>query len=846
MSQSTLTRPRILIVDDVHENLHALIQMLRADYAISAATSGEKALELARADPPPDLVLLDVKMPGMDGYSVLARLKADSATADLPVIFVSALGEASDEARGLALGAADYITKPVNPELLRQRLRTQLELRRHRLGAREPQGASAQPLHEPPELLVVDDVPENVHQLIEVLREDYRIQVASTGATALDIVKGPNPPDLVLLDVLMPGMDGYEVCRHIKSAPASAHIPVIFITVTDALADKLLGFEAGAADYVTKPFDIEEVRARIRTHLELARLRRSLEREVARRTALLRESEEKYRILADYSPNWEYWEAPDGGYLYISPACAEVSGFAPSDFFADSGLMERIIHPEDRALWRAHHQGEAAHAADALRLRIQARDGSERWIEHLCKPVFDETGRFRGRRGSNSDITERHLAEQRLDYLANRDPLTGLPNRALFAELLRQRIEQARQGGNAFALLHLDLDHFKTINESLGHSLGDRLLIEVSERLRAQIGESDTLTRIGGDEFNLIIEPDEQHGGVDLLAQHMIESLNQPFVIAERSLYIGASIGIALYPADGRDGETLLRNADAALHQAKTRGRGCLHFFSPELAGHARARLTLESELRVAIERDELRLHYQPQIDLESGALIGLEALVRWQHPERGMVPPNDFIPFAEESGLVTRLGDWVLREACRQLSAWLREGRGPAQIAVNVSAVQLCRGDLLGSVRAALDASGLDPARLELELTESSLILDRERAFATIAALRALGVQLSIDDFGTGYSSLAYLQQLDVQRLKIDMSFVRDLPTNPANAAIVRAIIALGQSLGLVVIAEGVERADQAERLRAFGCHAMQGYLVSRPLPLEEMTAWLTRDLKG
>jgi diguanylate cyclase (GGDEF)-like protein len=712
-------RPRILIVDDVHENLHALMNILRDEYAITAATSGEKAIELARRRPPPDLILLDIKMPGMDGYSVLAALKTEPATAEIPVIFVTALAEAADEARGLALGAADYITKPVNPELLKTRVRNQIELRRYR---QHPVlfdiSAHADPAH-PPSLLVVDDIPENIHGLLEALKDEYRIMVACNGAQALDAVQGAAPPDLVLLDIMMPGIDGYEVCRRIKATSLGNRIPIIFVTVIDETADKVRGLELGAADYITKPFDIDEVRARIRTHLELARLRRFLEDLVAQRTALLQVSEEKYRILA------------------------------------------------------------------------------------------------------------------------HRDPLTGLPNRVLFAELLAHAILHAERGQSQFALLFLDLDNFKAINESFNHSLGDQLLAEVSRRLQALLPESDSIARIGGDEFNVILDLGDGMS-TDLVAQHMIDALAQPFVLNGNIVYIGTSIGIALYPGDGTDAETLLSHADAALHQAKAQGRGTLRFFSPEMTSRAKHRLTLDAELRRALERQELRLHYQPQVHLVSGEIVGVEALVRWQHPERGMIAPAEFIPLAEESGLVVQIGDWVLHEACRQIRQWSGVGLKPRQMAVNVSAVQLNRGGLVESIKDALEKTGIAPEQLELEITESCVMLDRDRSFKSLAEVKALGVRLSIDDFGTGYSSLGYLQQLKVDQLKVDISFVRDMTTNSGNASIVKAIIALGHSLGLEVIAEGVEEAGQARYLRSLQCDLMQGYFISRPMPADETTGFL------
>jgi PAS domain S-box-containing protein len=435
-------RTSILIVDDVNENLHALMNILRDDYAILAANTGEKALELARRKPQPDLILLDIKMPGMDGYSVLAHLKADPETADIPVIFVTALADAADEARGLAMGVADYIIKPVNPDLLHLRVRIQLELQRHR---RNPRRFDASPVPElPASLLVVDDVPENIHELLDALKDEYRIMVANSGPKALELVQGATPPDLVLLDVVMPDMDGYEVCKRIKATAAGNGIPVIFVTVVDAAEQKVKGFDLGAADFITKPFDIDEVRARVRTHLELARLRLSLEQLVAQRTALLNQSEEKYRILADYSPNWEYWMAPDGSYLYVSPACEHESGYTPQDFFDDADLMDKIIHPDDLEAWHQYGPVAAGAPSELLIFRIKAKDGSERWIEHVSNSVLDKTGRSLGQRGSHRNISKRRNAESaskaKADFLANmsheiRTPLNAITG---LAHLIRK------------------------------------------------------------------------------------------------------------------------------------------------------------------------------------------------------------------------------------------------------------------------------------------------------------------------------------------------------------------------------------------------------------------------
>lgn len=722
-SDSSEIRPRVLIVDDVHENLHVLVNVLRDDYAISVATSGDKALEIATGTLKPDLILLDIKMPGMDGYSVLSSLKINPATAEIPVIFVTALSESADEARGFSLGVADYITKPVNAELLKARVRTQLELSRFR---QHPILFDIQAHNDPsvtPTLLLVDDVPENLHELLEALKTEYRIQVARSGVKALEMLQGTTTPDLILLDIMMPGIDGYEVCRRIKATHVGNRIPVIFVTVVETTQDKVRGFELGGADYITKPFDIDEVRARIRTHLELARLRIFLENLVSQRTALLEVSEEKYRILA------------------------------------------------------------------------------------------------------------------------HRDPLTGLPNRVLFAEMLSRAISHADRNQGQFALVEIDLDKFTIINESLGHNIGDQLLFEVGKRLLSLLPNNETISHIGGDEFAVILDGQIDNGGmpIDLTAQRIIDSLTQPFELGGRNVYVGASIGIALYPADGNDLETLRSCALAARHQAKQLGGGILHFFSPEMSSRAMRRLTLDSDLRQAMTDHSFHPYYQPQVDLVSGEIVGLESLVRWIHPERGLISPGEFIPLAEESGLVVPLGDMVLKAACRQIKSWTLSDIRFRQVAVNVSTVQLSRGHLVDSVREALAETGISPELLELEITESFVMADRDKSFKSLAELKALGVNLSIDDFGTGYSSMSYLQQLDAQKLKIDMSFVRDMTSNSGNASIVKAIIALGKSLGMETIAEGVETTEQARLLRSHQCDVMQGYLVARPMPADEATTFLT-----
>jgi len=831
----TKGKPRILIVDDVSENLHALMSILRDDYAVLAATSGEKALALAARMPAPDLVLLDIRMPGMDGYEVLRRLKSNPATSDIPVIFVTALAEINDEANGLKLGAADYILKPANPDLLKMRVLTQLELRRYRRGPEFPAGQQ----EGKQSLLIVDDVPENIHELAESLKDEYRIMVANNGQRALELVHGATPPDLVLLDVLMPEMDGYEVCRRIKATQAGNHIPVIFVTVVDATVEKVKGFSIGAADYVTKPFDIDEVRARIRTHLELSRLQRFFELAVEQRTAALQEANRRLALAGIVFENAaEGVLIVDAGFHILSAnrAYLELTGYD----------MREVIGRDPREL---HSGGQDKELYQTLLSTVEEK-GSwqgemyQRRKDGAIFPSFTSVSKAVDQQGQTthyiivfSNLSHLKQAEQLIDFLVHHDPLTSLPNRLLFHELLERMVQK----GVPTALLALELDKFKAINDSLGHGQGDQLLLEVTNQLKGLLRNVDLISRTGGNEFTILLDMVEDPQEAFASARRMVEMLDRPFDIQGQSIYVGASVGIALYPGDGKNAELLLRNADTALNQARKHGRDNVSFFAPDMTRLAQQRLALESDLRYALERSELRVFYQPQVDLISGQVCGLEALVRWEHPQRGIVSPAEFIPLAEENGMIVEIGEWVLSNTCRQIKQWSDQELTLSHCAVNVSAVQLNRGDLLHTVKRALEETGIQPNQLELEITESFVMTDMESALELLSSIKKLGVRLSIDDFGTGYSSLSYLQHLDADKLKIDISFIRDIITDSSRATIVRAIIALGHGLGMTVLAEGVEDLGQAKYLHSLQCDVMQGFLTSKPLPAEEMTQFLS-----
>lgn len=449
--------------------------------------------------------------------------------------------------------------------------------------------------------------------------------------------------------------------------------------------------------------------------------------------------------------------------------------------------------------------------------------------------VRDEDGNITQYVSISSDITARKASEERINFLSHYDTLTGLPNRTLLQDRVHQAMMVADLYGSKVSLMSLDLDRFKLINDSLGHQMGDRLLIEVVNRLKSIVRSADTISRQGGDEFVIVLQDDSGLTAASKVAQKIQERMSTMFEIDGHEIRVTSSIGIAVYPDDAGDLETLLKRCDIAMYHAKESGRATYRFFTPELNIDTSERMVMESELARAVDRQEFVLHYQPQIDLASGRVIGAEALVRWMHPEKGLVSPARFIPVAEETGLIVPLGDWVLCEACRQARAWQDAGHAPMLVSVNLSGVQFRRPGLVARVAEVLAQFGLAAEILELELTESILVQDAQEVLQTLRELKALGVKLAIDDFGTGYSSLSYLKRFDVDKLKIDQSFVRDLCTNPEDAAIVQAVIQLGLGLNLAIIAEGAETAEQVQMLRDKGCQQVQGYFFSRPLPAAE-----------
>ncbi|MBD1835301.1 EAL domain-containing protein [Cyanobacteria bacterium FACHB-472] len=585
------------------------------------------------------------------------------------------------------------------------------------------------------DILIVDDTPENLRLLSKMLtKEGYNIRKALNGQMALTAVQSV-VPDLILLDIMMPSMDGYQVCKHLKADPRTAEIPVIFLSALSDAFDKVKAFGVGGADYITKPFQLEEVLTRVQNQLTL-------------KAAKIQTQQ------------------------------------------INAQLEERV---KERT-----HQLELANQE----LKRQ--------------------------------ISERMLLQEQLLKMALYDALTGLPNRFLFMERLEQALKRAKQHPDyRFAVLFLDCDRFKVVNDSLGHFVGDELLVALARRLEASLNQTDTLARLSGDEFAILLTEIENINSVTLVADQILKDLSLPFPLKRQEVFINASIGITLSNLNYEQSEYLLRDADTAMYRAKTLGKGQYQIFDAEMHNAAIQVLQLENDLRRAVNQQEFIVHYQPIVALTTGKIVGFEALVRWNHPQQGLISPILFIPIAEETGLINPIGNWVLREACYQLQQWHHQRLTdyPLTMSVNLSARQFAQPDLIEQIDKILTETQLNPQSLKLEITESVIMKNSQPVKVILQQLQERQIQLCIDDFGTGYSSLSYLHNFPIDNIKIDRSFISSLNGNSDNLGLVSAIMNIAQALKMSVTAEGIETAQQLDQLRVLNCDFGQGYLFSKPL---------------
>jgi diguanylate cyclase (GGDEF)-like protein/PAS domain S-box-containing protein len=715
-------------------------------------------------------------------------------------------------------------------------------------------------------ILIVDDMPENIGVLGALLRgEGYEVRAANSGGVALRYAVQEPIPSLILLDIMMPEMDGFEVLRLLRANQLTRDIPVIFLTALGDPGDVAHGLHLGAADYIPKPLQPDIVLARVRTQLEVYRARewlrnqnQYLESEVVRRVAETRrvqDEAERTRERLNHQRELILISAAEGifgvdeeGVInFVNPAVASLLGYERDELLGRKGREIFLRSGEDVDGSTADCPIQTTLTAGiGIRGReevFRRKDGSALALEFSCTPIIED-GKPAGAVMTLQDMSERKNYLEQLERKSNFDDLTGLPNRNLLNDRLATSLERCRLDGGCLAVLTVNLDRFKSINDSLGHGAGNQVLREVAVRLGTQAKRTDTVARLEGDEFAVLTESAETDGPTRT-AQALLKILNPPFNAGEREFFITGSIGIAVAPKDGEDGATLLRNAAAAMFRAKAGGGNSFNYYAPEMNARSLERMDMENGLRRALDRSELVVYYQPQLSLRTGEIIGAEALVRWQHPERGLVMPGEFIALAEDCGLILPLGEWVLRTACAQNKAWQDAGLPPVTVAVNMSARQFAAQDVVKLAAAILAETGLGANYLELELTESAVMADADAFIKTTEKLKGLSITLSIDDFGTGFSSLSYLKRFAIDRLKVDQSFVRDIVSDANSAAIALAIISLAHSLKLSAIAEGVETEAQLNFLRRRNCDEMQGYFFSKPVRAAEFEQMLREHRK-
>jgi diguanylate cyclase (GGDEF)-like protein/PAS domain S-box-containing protein len=554
----------------------------------------------------------------------------------------------------------------------------------------------------------------------------------------------------------------------------------------------------------------------------------------------LRKAEDLYRTLASHAPVGIFMTDAGGDCTFVNERWCEFAGLTPEQ--ARGPDWAAALHPDDRErVFREWYESAQEGREFKSEYRFQTPDGKVTWVTGSAVPLFGDDGEVTGHIGTVTNVTEQKQAEDTIRHLAYHDALTGLPNRLLLEDRLNVAIAQARRSGQPLLVASMDVDRLKVVNDTLGHATGDKLLGAVAQRLRKVVRDGDTIARVGGDEFILLFPGGAHAQDAGVIGAKILDVFRRPFLLDAQEVNVTTSVGFSVYPSDGDDGETLLRNADAAMYKAKKQRNG-FQLYKPSMNSQAAARLSLENDLRHAVSRRELVLHYQPQADVASGRIVGVEALIRWQHPQLGLIPPDRFIPLAEETGLIVPIGEWVLRAACSQARDWIDAGVNGLRLAVNLSARQFLESGLEEMVGRTLTQSRFIPNRLELEITESTAMDDVETTARVLDALRGIGVRIAIDDFGTGHSSLSYLKNFPINTLKIDRSFVKDIPGDGNDSAITSAAIALAHSLGLEVVAEGVETEEQLSFLRDRACDNYQGYLLSKPVAPGELTADLVR----
>ncbi|MDB5989282.1 MAG: domain S-box/diguanylate cyclase protein [Herbaspirillum sp.] len=837
---------RVLVVDDVDQNRYLLRVLLEGNnYQVDCARDGAEALVMAETKVP-DLLITDILMPVMDGFSLCRHWKHHERLKHVPLIFYTATyTDSNDEAYANSLGADAFVVKPADPVELLNTIRNILRNRDNvALPAPVPNEAIVLKQYNSVLIHKLERKVDQLEAATLLARENEERLTLALEAQAAGIWDWDLSTDRVtwserhahLFGMELAQFDGtyaaFRACVHPKNIETfEADVQTALRDQTHLMAEFRIIWPDQSVHWMAsrgRAYYDEDGKP---THMY----------GVAFEISDLKKNQEQMRLAAQFfAASQEGIVITDAKDRIVSVNAAfchstgyteqEVIGLTPAILKSDSQMPSFFESMWNTLTLSGKWSGE---------LINRRKDGSNYPVRLSISAVSNDVGGTSHYVGIITDMSSYRAAEDRIQYMAYFDALTGLPNRTLLSDRATRAIAAAHRDNQGLAILFLDLDQFKTINDSLGHSTGDAVLQTVANRLKLLLREVDTVSRYGGDEFTLLL-PDADSKGAAQVAAKIIEILKEPVEVGIHSLVIGVSVGISLFPADAGDFESLLRNADIALFRAKAAGRNNFQFFTSEMNEHARYRLGLELALRSALHNKEFALHYQPQFELAHGTLVAYEALLRWRHPERGIIAPLEFIPIAEMNGLIIPIGEWVLNEACRQAKQWQLEGHPPVSISVNLSAVQMRQANIVQTVRQALHSTGLEAKYLELELTESLLFENIDTVLTQLFILKEIGVRLSIDDFGTGYSSLSYLKRLPIDKLKIDRSFVANLSDDHDSRAIALAIVSMAHSLRLTVTAEGIEDPMQAQILSDMHCDDGQGYLYARPMPADQISSWI------
>jgi diguanylate cyclase (GGDEF)-like protein/PAS domain S-box-containing protein len=800
--------PIILVVDDeVTARLVTRRVLEQAGFVVEEAENGQQAIDAIDVLKP-DMIVSDVMMPVMDGFALCEEIRRRPDGRLTPILVVTGLDDINSIERAYDAGATDFITKPFNWLVLRQRVRHMV---------RESQLVDELRISETKNRALLNAMPDVM----------FRINREGT------LLEAKESKDFSLGEPLARevGRNLYEVLPVGVAQNTLAAVGKCLANGTTETSEYQL-----MVDGVLHYFEVRLVECG--ENEALAILRDITQRKRAENA--LRESEERYALAMEGATDglWD-WDMRTNE-VHYSLRWKSMLGYNDQEISASAEEWFKRIHPEDieqvRILLNAHLEGVSPHFE--AEHRMLHRDNTYRWVLTRGIAIRDKSGKPFRMAGSLGDITDRKRAQEQLLHDALYDPLTGLSNRALLVNRLEHALSHIkRSADHLFSVLFLDLDRFKNVNDSFGHTCGDRVLVNIARRLEQCVRPGDTVARIGGDEFVILLEDIKEMGTALTVAERIERTLSAPINLEGREVVIPASIGIALASSKYEKAEDILRDADIAVYRAKALGRARHVVFDPAMHQKTVALLELETDLRRAIERQEFILYYQPIVSLETGDAVSVEALIRWEHPERGLVPPNEFIPLAEETGLILPIGEWVLREACKQITAWRKSSGSSPVVALNVSSHQLKQEDFPQRVGGILKEYGLPPDSIELEITETVLMENLETGQEKLAQFKEMGVALSLDDFGTGYSSLSYLQRFPVQKLKVDRAFVANLGLDPETTQIVQAIFHLARGLGLDVVAEGIETTQIVSRLKGMGCKFGQGYFFARPTDADNLS---------